>query len=595
MITTIRQAFRLMGREHRGRWLALLILALFTSLLEVVAAGLVYVLLGLVANPGGMVTLPVVGDIQKFAGNMPQRTLLLWLVAVMLVFFLVRAGIVIAAEYITSRVVNNAAARLSVKLVHGYLGLPYAFHLQRNSSELIRNGHQAVLEVVNTVFDPLIRVGAEAVLTVAILLLLLLVSPLGTALALVVVGGSSAALLLVVQPRLKRLGKTAHAMQRETLASLQQSLHGVRDIKLLGRQDFFSRAYGRSRFKLAQANYVRAALNQLPRVTIETSLIIFILLFLGFTVAWGSGAQGALSVLGLFGYAGLRMQPSLQRIVQGLNNIKFSTAPTADLYRDLLLIESRAKEARNAPTLPFEDSLRLEGVSYRYETADRDALSDITLRIRRGEQIGICGPTGGGKSTLVDVIAGLLTPTSGQVLVDQKDIDSNVPGWQRNLGMVPQMVFLTDDTLRRNIALGIADDQVDEAALQEAVRLAQLDGFVASLPNGLQTKVGERGIRISGGERQRIAIARALYSRPQVLIFDEGTSALDNATERELMTSLERLRGAHTILLVAHRLSTVRNCDRVVFVQDGLVAGVDTFEGLTNSNALFRQMAGVGA
>jgi ATP-binding cassette, subfamily B, bacterial PglK len=231
-------------------------------------------------------------------------------------------------------------------------------------------------------------------------------------------------------------------------------------------------------------------------------------------------------------------------------------------------------------------------VSFRYEGTESDALSDVNLAIHRGEQIGICGPTGGGKSTLVDLISGLLAPTSGQVLVDGRDIESNMRGWQRNLGIVPQVVFLIDDTLRRNIALGIPDKEIDEEAIAQAVRLAQLDEFVSLLPKGLDTVVGERGVRVSGGERQRVAIARALYHQPEVLIFDEGTSALDNLTERELMLSLQKLRGAHTVLLVAHRLSTVRESDRVVFVRDGRIAGIDTFDGLMNSNTSFGQMAG---
>jgi len=218
----------------------------------------------------------------------------------------------------------------------------------------------------------------------------------------------------------------------------------------------------------------------------------------------------------------------------------------------------------------------------------------VGLVIRRGEQVGICGPTGGGKTTLVDLITGLLAPSQGQVRVDGVDIQTNLRGWQRNLGVVSQMVFLVDDTLRRNIALGIPDDKIDEQAVCEAIRLAQLEELVARLPQGLDTVVGERGVRLSGGERQRVAIARALYYRPQVLIFDEGTSALDNITEQELMRALRSLRGGHTIVLVAHRLSTVHDADRVVFVENGRIAGIDTFEGLCATSESFRAMAGVG-
>ncbi len=225
-----------------------------------------------------------------------------------------------------------------------------------------------------------------------------------------VVGGSTVVLLVLVQPRLKRLGVTAFVMQRSSLMALQQALDGVRDVKLLGRERYFSATFGNSTSRLARTSYIRAAASQLPRVVIETSLIGFILLYFAITIYKGGGAQSALAVLGLFGYAGLRLQPSLQRIVAGLNDLKFSTAPVADLHQDLLLIESQPPEPGALQLLQFEHRLALEGVTFRYEGAHRDALSDVSLSIGPGEQIGICGPTGGGKSTLVDVISGLLVP-----------------------------------------------------------------------------------------------------------------------------------------------------------------------------------------
>jgi ATP-binding cassette subfamily C protein len=559
--------------------------------MEVIAAAMIYMLLGLVANPNGEMNLPLIGDLRSHLGDIDERTLLLSLIGIMIAFFAMRAVILVAAEYIQSRVVQQAAARLSTKLVSGYLRFPFAFHLQHNSAELIRNSHQVTLDLASTAFNPIIRIGAETVLVIGILALLIAVSPIGAAMAVVVVGGTSAVLLFIVQPRLKRFGLTAHAMHKETLRALQQSFEGVKDIKVLGREDSFANSYSRSRRRLARSLYVRTAMYQLPPVAMETALIAFILIFFAVTVARGSEGQDALSVLGLFGYAGLRLQPSLKTITGGLNSLKFAAAPAADLHRDLRMIEQQPAEDRSAEPFPFEHDLRLEGVRFRYEGTDSDALADVDLVIKRGEQIGICGPTGGGKSTMIDLIVGLLTPSAGRVLVDGRDIASNTRGWQRNLGMVPQMVFLTDDTLTHNIALGVPDAEIDKTALEEAVHLAQLDDFIASLPAGLDTVVGEHGVRLSGGQRQRIAIARALYNRPEVLVFDEGTSALDNTTEQELMHSLKKLRGAHTILLIAHRLSTVRDADRVIFVKDGRVEGIDTFEGLKSSNPSFREMA----
>ena len=591
MITTIRQALHLIGRGQRARWLLLLALSILNSLLEVAAAALVYVLLGLVADPTGAIDLSLLGNISRLGAGFERETFLLVLIGVMMGFFLIRAAFSIAAEYIMSRVVNNAAAKLSVRLVKGYLGLPYAFHLQRSSSELIRNSHQAVLQVVGSVFAPLVRLTAEIVMAVGIVVLLVLISPLGTVIAVGVIGGSTTILLFIIQPRVRRLGVTAHAMDKETLKSLQQSFEGVRDIKMLGRETFFSEVYGSAARRLSRMSYLNQTLNQLPRLVIETSLIWFILIFFAITIARGADALGTLSVLGLFAYAGLRLQPSLQKIVAGFNSIRFSTARTEDIHRDLRLIEkSPAQEEPDAP-LELRDETRLTNVSYRYEGADSNALTNVNLSIKRGEQVGICGPTGGGKSTLVDLIAGLLSPASGRITVDGKDLARNTRAWQRNLGIVPQTVFLIDDSLRRNIALGVSDTQIDEAAVADAVTLAQLDGFVKSLPDGLNTVVGERGVRLSGGERQRIAIARALYNRPDVLIFDEGTSALDNTTEQRLMDSLKHLRGSHTIILVAHRLITVRETDKVVFVENGRIAGIGTFQGLRESNESFRRMA----
>lgn len=592
MLTTIRQAIYLLGRAQRKRWAILLGLALFTSLLEIAAAGFVYLLLGLVANPGGQVHLPLLGDARALAGDMPERTFLLILIGVMIAFFLIRAAAAMGAEYVMHRMTANTAANLSARLARGYLSLPYAFHLNRNSAELIRNAHQVPLEVVNSVFLPLIRLMAESILTIGMLVLLVTVSPIGTGLAVAVVGGATLVLMLLIQPRIKRFGATAHAMHRDTLGALQQSFQGVRDVTLLGREKFFAEAYGRRRRRLARMLYTYQTIIQSPRFVIETSLILFILVFFAVTVARG-GTQSALATLGLFGYAGLRLQPSLQKIVAAFNSLKFATAPTADIHRDLRLIEQNIAESDRSRAFPFQREIRLVNVSFTYQESRSPALLGVDLTIHRGEQVGICGPTGGGKTTLVDLIAGLLAPTEGRVQVDGVDIATNVRGWQRNLGVVSQMVFLTDDTLRRNIALGIPDEQIDETAVREAVRLAQLEGFVESLPEGLDTVVGERGVRLSGGERQRIAIARALYYRPQVLIFDEGTSALDNATEQELMRALRSLRGEHTILLVAHRLTTVRDADRVIFVENGRIAGIDTFDGLCSCNESFRAMAGV--
>jgi ATP-binding cassette, subfamily B, bacterial PglK len=571
--TTLRQTYDLVGRDGQRRWLLLIGLALAVSLFEIIGALLVYVLLALVVDPEGSIDLPLVGDLRQLAPETDETTVLLTVVVAIGFFFLLRGALRVGATYVQARVAHNAGARLSNRLVEGYLRWPYVVHLRRDSSELVRNAHTAVLEMIQNVVVPAIKVSAETILVLGMLAVLTAIAPAATAMAVVVVGGAAGVLLAVVQPKLKRLGQLDYGAAQATLGSLQQSLHGVRDIKLLGRERFFARVYGRSRLEMARARYLHWTAAQLPTVVMETALLGFILIFFGLAIAGGGAAQETLSVLGLFAYVGLRLQPSLRDIVAGLNSLKYSSAPLQALHDDLRAVEATEAQT-DGPRLPFSSRVRFEGVSLRYEGSDVNALSRIDLEIRAGEHIGICGPTGGGKSTLVDVLTGLLSPTEGRVTVDGTDLRSHARAWQRNLGIVPQMVFLINDTLRRNIALGIEDEEVDEEALAEAVRLAQLEEMVASLPDGLDSQAGERGLRLSGGQRQRIAIARALYARPSVLIFDEGTSALDNATEAQLMHAIEALRGERTVILIAHRLSTVRNSDRVVFLEHGSSPGL---------------------
>lgn len=595
MWRTFKQAIELVGRDHPVRWGLILVLNLFMSILEMVGAVLVYTLMTMVTDPASEIVLPVIGDARELLGDGDDQGAMLLIVALMAAFFVARGLLRVGITYVKSRVVQNTTARLSTTIVHGYFRWPYAAHLHRNSSELIRNGHQAVMEMSGQVISPGLKVFGDLAIVIGLLLVLIAVNPIATLLAVAVIGGTAIAMLALVQPRLKRQGQFRHAESKRTLFVLQQSLQGIRDIKLLGREEAFATEYGRSRRRMARAGYLQQTLEQVPQAMVETALLGFILGFFAVAVTGDIDQATALSTLGLFAYAGLRIQPAVQGIVIGLNKLKYAAAPIDDVHRDYIDgLRLSSQESEAATNVAFEESLRFEGVRFRYDGSDVDALTGIDVKFRPGQQIGICGPTGGGKTTFTDLLTGLLDPTEGRVTVDDVDVRTARRGWQANLGVVPQTVFLTDDTFRRNIALGIPDAKIDEQAVTDAVRLAQLDEFVQRLPEGLDTPVGERGVRISGGQRQRLAIARALYRRPSVLVFDEGTSALDNTTESLLMEAIESLRDDHTIILVAHRLSTVRNSDVVMLLEQGKLEAVGTFDELTKTNERFRKLAALG-
>jgi ABC-type multidrug transport system fused ATPase/permease subunit len=582
---TLRQARALLGHEHDRRWLLLVVLALIASGFEAAGALIVLALLTWITNQESGFSLPLLGDLRQFFSGVDSSTLMAVIGVTVGAFFVARAVVLISQSYLQSRMAENAAADLATRLVAGYLAMPYSFLLRRNSAELIRNTYDTVQQFAQEALLPAVKLVTQSLVALALVAVLLATSPWATLLAIVVLGPFTWLLLRLVHPRLERLGATSQMVSGQSLQTLDECLSGWRDIRVLGRERFFVEQFARERRRLARVRYVRGTLKAVPRIAVETVLVLFILAFLSVSVIVSGGALEALPVLGLFGYVAVRLQPSLNEIIAALNSLKF-VGPGIDLlHKDLILVAANAPTDSRRERIRLQRELRFENVSVRYEGVDHDALTGVDLVVEAGEFVGIVGPTGGGKSTLVDVMLGLLTPTAGGVSVDGVDLRGNEAAWHASLGVVHQTLFLADTTIRRNVALGVSDDEIDDAAVAEAIRLAQLEEFVASLPGGLESVVGQRGVRLSGGQRQRLAIARALYRRPSVLVFDEGTSALDNVTERELLNALVPLRGERTIVAVAHRLSTVAAADRVILVDDGRLVDAAPFEELAERHA----------
>ena len=354
----------------------------------------------------------------------------------------------------------------------------------------------------------------------------------------------------------------------------------MKDVKILGREDFFVSEYSDQLTGSAAVTRRSGVSQMLPRIGLEILTILGLAVLVSTMVVSGEDLNSVLPVLGLFGAAAFRLVPAVGRMVTMVQTISQSQPVVHELFHDLGLKTLQTTKRQNHDG--FAEALEVSELSFKYETAPTNALSNVSLRVKRGEAVGLVGPSGSGKSTLVDVLLGLMAPASGAVLVDGVNVQDRIRWWQDQIGYVPQSIFLTDDTLRRNVAFGLPKSEIDDAAVDAAIRAAQLEEFVKTLPLGLETVVGERGVRLSGGQRQRIGIARALYHNPDVLVLDEATSSLDTETEHGVMQAVQALQGEKTVIIVAHRLSTVEYCDRLYRLESSRIVDEGTFAEVMN-------------
>jgi ABC-type multidrug transport system fused ATPase/permease subunit len=456
---------------------------------------------------------------------------------------------------------------LSQRLFAGYLRQPYTFHLQHNSALLIRNVIGQVGALTSAVQQGLM-LTTESLVLLGISALLVSVEPLGALLVMSALGIAGWVLHRSTRSYLLRWGTAFQMHEGMRIQHLQQGLGGAKDVKLLGREDDFLAQYSLHNLGSARLQQRQATLQALPRLWLELLAVVG-LAALVLAMLWqGKPIDALLPTLGLFAAAAFRLMPSVNRVLLALQNVRFSSPVIETLHGELPILNAQ-KVLPTGRSLRFSRALTLEHVGFQYPSAQAPALNEITLSISKGSAVGFVGGSGAGKSTLVDIILGLLTPANGTVRIDGIDIQTNLRGWQDQVGYVPQSIYLTDDTLRRNVAFGLPAEEIDEAAVWRTLKDAQLEDFVRSLPEGLDTVVGERGIRLSGGQRQRIGIARALYHDPKVLVLDEATSSLDTATERGVMEAVRALRSDKTLLIVAHRLTTVEGCDCLFRLEQG--------------------------
>jgi ABC-type multidrug transport system fused ATPase/permease subunit len=569
----IRRAFGLLDRRERRRWAALVPLAAVGAAAEALGAAAVFFLVRVITDPRQAARIPLIAP--WVAASPDPRQVLVRVTIVVIAFYLARNVVLLAVESIQERVIQGSALAMSTRLLAACLAAPYRFHFRRTSSALVHDLREGVDIVVSQVLAPVIHLASEVMIAAGLLVLLALAAPTTTAMALGTMLALLTPIVMVSRRRFGAYGEKERALSERLIAELTQSLGAIKAILLGAHQDHFTRRFALGRRALALVRERRGVVTLAIRLAVETSFICAMMLAVVVMTLSGRSATEMVSLLGLYAYAGFRIVPSANRLMLNLNSLRYGQAFVAPLADDWALLGTEPRLLRSsAAASSFTTEIVVDRVSYAYEDGRPDALNDVSLTIRRGESVGIVGLSGAGKSTLVDVILGLLPPTRGRVMVDGRNIAEALERWQPHIGYVPQSPAIVGDSLRRNVAFGVDDEAIDERRLAEAIRIARLSDLVGTLPRGLDTPLGEHGARLSGGERQRIAIARALYHDPAVLVFDEATSALDDQTEREIVEAIDALRGTRTIIVIAHRASTVRTCDRLIVLDRGRISSL---------------------
>ena len=595
----IRQLQFILSPREQVEGIALLCAMALGALFEVVGIGLVVPFIAVLKDPALVLDQPLARPILSALSLRDPHRLLIALGLGLIAAFVIKSSYLLLLNRWQCRYVFDKQATLARQLLTGYLAAPYTFHLGRNSAETIRVTIGTIQAFTSGFLLSLLTVLGELLVVAALVILLVLVNPLTTLCAVFVLGVPTVFVYRAIRRRLAVAGRISQESMASAIQWTEQAIGGVKETLITGRASFFIDRQGKQVRRLADAGAASAFLSALPRLLMDTLAVIAMVAMALMALVLGQDMQSLLPVLGMFAVAAIRLMPSATRIASGLAQLRFLHAATEVLYDELRAVGTSTpapRAVRQTASLPlrFQHSLMLEQISYRYPTMSGPAIDAVSLEVRQGEWVGLVGPTGAGKTTLVDLILGLFVPTAGRILVDGRDIREDIASWQRIIGYIPQDIYLLDDTIRRNVAFGLVDEEIDDDRVWRALRAAQIDRLVSALPGGLDAMTGERGERLSGGERQRLGIARALYRDPQVLVVDEGTANLDNETEAAIVETLARLRGEKTIIVIAHRLSVVKDCDRVYLIRQGRVRHSGPLSDLFAAEPGLREFAAGG-
>ncbi len=595
MINLLHKLCSLMSpRElHRAKLVFLLMLCM--ALTEMMGVASIVPFITLLSDPNVIGKNWYLATVYNWLGFSNPESFLFFLGLMVLALFISSLSLKALTTYAIQQFSCMRLHSMACRLLGAYLRQPYVFFLGRNTADLSKSILTEVTLVAKGVLIPTMKVLSGSVVSLAILGLLLFVAPLFSLIVATVLGGTYAVIYILARRLLKRIGEDRLNANKQRFILATEALNGIKELRLMGREEGYLERFREPSKRFARHQATSHVIAELPILAIQAVAFGGVLVVVLFLIGLDGNVEDALPLIALFTFASYRLLPAFQETFKNLAQLRFSIPALDVLYDDLTQKEGLTTINTKPEPLYLRDSIKMEDINYCYPSADSYALSGVTLTIPVGSFVGFVGSTGAGKSTVADLILGLLEPTSGQILVDNQPlVGHRILAWQQTLGYVPQSIYLSDDTIASNIAFGVPQEQIDKQAIKRVARIAHIDKFInQELPLGYETVVGERGVRLSGGERQRLAIARALYHDPDVVIFDEATSALDGVTEKVVMEALKELHGRKTVIMIAHRFTTVRECDYIFLLDRGKLIGEGSYDELAGNNPEFQKLARV--
>jgi len=564
-IDLIKKIYKTLDSKQNFYIFILFVLMFISMLLETLSIGLIIPILAIITDPELFYSYKL---IKLYFIEVNHNQLIIYSMIAMSIFFIIKTIILGIIGFFQLKIVWSINVELSKKLYIKYLRSPYEFHFKSSSSILIRNIVSEVDKFSGSI-NAFVNLLSELIILLGIFALLFFFHPTATISLIFIFGSSSMIFYFFIRNYIEKWGVERQIHEGMKIQYIQQGIAAIKDIKILNREINFINKFSKHNHRLGRISLFENFLTKAPRLWLEMIAVISFAFLVTILVYKGNNAFGLITTLGLFAGAAFRSLPSINRIIGSLQGIKFA-APSVNVIRnEFFNIETENKETPNQNGIIKFNSLKVENVSFAYNGTIKDVLKNININIPFGISVGIIGSSGSGKSTLIDLIMGLINPDTGKITMGGVDVHKNKISWQKNIGYVAQSIYMTDDTIKNNIAFGLDYTEIDDEAVNNAIKLAQLEEFIKSLPKGINTSMGERGIRLSGGQLQRIGIARALYSNPKVLILDEATSSLDSKTEKKIMDDVLALKKDKIIIIITHRISTIENCELIYKIENG--------------------------